>query len=300
MVNRAWPGVTWITVRANGIAFEVGEAAPTHAAASPKLALCLHGFPEHAYSWRYQIPLLTDLGYTVWAPNLRGYGNTDAPKGVSAYSLDTLVADVVGLIEALTRAHGGGKVLLLAHDWGGMLAWLTAMRHPELLERLIVCNMPHPACFAREVRRPEQLLKSWYMLFFQLPRLPERLLGAHGAKAIAEMFRSIPMSEGDREVYRRNADREGRLTAMIHWYRALLRGGGWRRLPKPGQWPTIPIKTLLLWGDADKALSVRTTDGTSAFVPHLTLKVLPGISHWIQQEAHEAVNDKIRNWVHES
>ncbi len=300
MVNKTWPGVTWIAVEANGLTFEVAAAGPEHPAAPPRLALCLHGFPEHAYSWRYQIPLLTELGYVVWAPNLRGYGNTDAPGKMAAYLLDTLLADVVGLIEAFTRTHGGAQVLLLAHDWGGMLAWLAAMRHPELLDRLIVCNMPHPACFAREVRRPEQFFKSWYVLFFQLPWLPERLLGAGGARAIMEMFREAEIPEEDREVYRRNADRPGRLTAMIHWYRALLRGGGWRSLPRPGQWPTIPVKTLLLWGDADKALSTRTTEGTSAFVPHLTLQLLPGISHWIQQEAHAAVNEKILAWLYES
>ena len=183
-----------------------------------------------------------------------------------------------------------------------MLAWLVAARHPELLERLVIGNMPHPSCFTREVRKLDQFLRSWYVLFFQLPYLPERLLGARGARAIAEMFRlpagvtqNIP--EEARELYRRNADRPGRLTAMLQWYRALLRGGGWRTLPKSGAWPKIETPTLLLWGDADKALSVRTTDGTAAFVSHLTLRILPGVSHWVQQEAHEAVNAAILAWL---
>ena len=301
MVTMAWPGVTWREVQANGITFEVATAGPEQTGVSPRLALCLHGFPEHAYSWRYQVPLLVELGYQVWAPNLRGYGNTEAPRRMSAYSLDTLVADVVALIEACLSAHGGSTVLLLAHDWGGMLAWLVATHHPELLERLIVCNMPHPACFAREVRRREQFLRSWYVLFFQLPQFPERLLGARGARRIAEMFRlpesSNAIPEEAREVYRQNASRPGRLTAMLHWYRALLRGGGWRDLPKAGAWPKIEVPTLLLWGDADTALSVRTTDGTAAFVSNLTLRVFPSVSHWVQQEAHAAVNAEILTWL---
>ncbi len=244
------------------------------------------------------MPVLAGLGYRVWAPNLRGYGNTDQPAGLAAYALGTLVEDAAALI----GASGAGKALVLAHDWGGMLAWLLAMRHPGLVHRLVICNMPHPACFAREVKHAPQLWMSWYVLLFQLPWLPEQLLGARGAAAVGDMFLR---STRDRArfpdkvlaVYRWNASRPGRLTAMLHWYRALLRGGGWRSLPRDGQWPVIDAPTLLLWGDADAALSVRTTNGTARYVSNFTLQILPGVSHWIQQEAPEAVNAAITAWL---
>ncbi len=296
----SWDGVTFIRVEANGICFEIATMGED--ARENPLAICLHGFPEHAYSWRRQMPLLAGLGYRVWAPNLRGYGNTDQPTGLAAYALDTLVEDVA----ALVRASGASEVLVLAHDWGGMLAWLLAMRHPELVQHLVICNMPHPACFRREVKRPPQLWMSWYVLFFQLPGLPERLFGAHGAAAIGDMFRRSTRDparfparfpEEVLAVYRWNASRPGRLTAMLNWYRALVRGGGWRSLPREGQWPTIEAPTLLLWGDADTALSIRTTDGTAEYVAKFSMQILPGVSHWIQQEAPEAVNAAIAAWL---
>ena len=292
-----WDGITFIRVEANGIAFEVATLGGDPRENAP-LAICLHGFPEHAYSWRHQMPMLAELGYRVWAPNLRGYGNTDQPSGLRAYALDTLVEDVAALI----RASGARTALVLAHDWGGMLGWLLAMRHPELVQHFIVCNMPHPACFAQEARHPPQLFLSWYVLLFQIPGLPEWLLGARGAAAVGDMFQR---STRDRSrfpkevlaVYRWNASRPGRLTAMLNWYRAFVRGGGWRSLPREGQWLAIQAPTLLLWGEADTALSVRTTDDTAAYVRDFTLHVLPGVSHWIQQEAPEAVNALIVAWL---
>ncbi len=293
----AWDGITFIRVEANGISLEVATLGEDARANAP-FAICLHGFPEHAYSWRHQMPMLAGLGYRVWAPNLRGYGNTDQPLGLQAYALDTLVRDVAELI----RASGARAALVLAHDWGGMLAWLLAMRHPELVQHLVVCNMPHPACFAREAKHPPQLWMSWYVLLFQMPGLPERLLGARGAAAVGDMFRRSTRDparfpEAVLAVYRWNASRPGRLTAMLNWYRALLRGGGWRSLPRKGQWPVIEVPTLLLWGDADAALSLRTTDGTAEYVRDFTLHVLPGVSHWIQQEAPEEVNAVTAAWL---
>lgn len=287
-----WEAAESIRVPANGLNFEVAALGT-----GDKLALCLHGFPEHAVSWRHQFPLLHRLGYRVWAPNLRGYGNTDSPRAVKAYQLALLVEDVAALI----RASGATESLLIGHDWGGALAWELAMRHPDLITRLIVCNLPHPACFLRELKRPPQLLRSWYILLFQLPWLPEALLGLHDAHGIGQMFLRTTRDASRFppeviEIYRKNASRPGGLRAMLNWYRALLRGGVWRQLRRTS-WPTIRTPTLLLWGDADTALSLRTTRGTDAYVADLTLKILPGVSHWVQQEAPEAVNDAIEAWL---
>ena len=283
---------TTIRVSANGINFEVLTMG-----SGDRLALCLHGFPEHAFSWRFQMPLLARLGYRVWAPNLRGYGGTDSPPGVESYRVETLVADVVGLIEAA----GAKETLLIGHDWGGFLAWMFAMRHPRVIHRLVILNVPHPACFNRELKRPAQMLKSWYMLFFQIPALPEFLLGIRQGRVIAKSIRRTscdPARFPDEviEVYRRNAARKGGLTAMINWYRALLRGGA---LNRRGDivYPIIQTPTLLLWGSADRFFTAQATAGTEEYVSDLTCRLLPGVSHWVQQEAPEAVNAMLEAWL---
>jgi epoxide hydrolase 4 len=287
-----WPDVQFIRVAANGINFEVATMG-----SGDRLALCLHGFPEHAYSWRHQMPLLARLGFRVWAPNLRGYGGTDSPREVSAYKTRMLVEDVASLI----KAAGARETLLLAHDWGGALAWSLAIEQPALIDKLVMMNLPHPACFARELRRPPQLFKSWYMFFFQLPWLPEFLLGRRRGRATSDVIRRTSrdparFTDEDLEVYRANAARPGGLTAMINWYRALFRGGSLRRF-SGGNVPIIRIPTLFLWGDADTALSLRTTRETEKYVSNLTFRVFPGVSHWIQQEAPETVNAMLEAWL---
>jgi epoxide hydrolase 4 len=291
-VRLDWAGVETIRVRANAIEFEVASLG-----AGDRLALCLHGFPEHAYSWRFQIPVLAALGYRVWAPNLRGYGSTDSPAEVSAYKLEMLLEDVAGLI----RAANARETVLIGHDWGGFLAWMLSMRKPQLVNRLIVCNLPHPACFLRELKRPAQFLKSWYILFFQLPALPEILLGARNASGVGKMISGTVRDDSNFtkdviDLYRENASRPGGLRAMINWYRAFVRGGGLLALHRSA-WPRIDIPTLLIWGTADAALSIRTTHGTEQYVSDLTVRILPGVSHFVQQEAAEAVNSILKEWL---
>lgn len=287
-----WEGVETIRVPANGIHFEVATMG-----SGDRLALCLHGFPEHAYTWRHQLPMLARLGYRCWAPNLRGYGGTDSPQDIASYHSETLLADVAGLI----KASGARETLLMAHDWGGALAWMLAIEQPHLIHRLVILNLPHPACFMRELQRPTQFLKSWYMLFFQLPVLPEYLLGRGDGRATAELIRRTSrnparFTRDDLEVYRQNAARPGGLTAMLNWYRALIRGGDVRRL-RGTRFAKIETPTLFLWGDADSALSIRTTQGTERYVSDLTFRVFPGVSHWIQQEQPEAVNAMLEAWL---
>lgn len=281
-----------IRVAANGIHFEVltlGEG--------DRLALCLHGFPETAFSWRHQMPVLAKLGYRVWAPNLRGYGATDSPRGIQAYRVETLVEDVASLI----RAAGAREILVLAHDWGGILAWNLAIWRPALVQRMVICNAPHPVCFARELKRPVQLFKSWYVLFFQLPVLPEWLLGLGRARATEMIIRRSSrapshFTDGALEVYRQNAARPGGLTAMLNWYRAVFRGGALRRFRGMAV-PQTEVPTLLIWGAADRFLSTRLIAGTGDYVANLTVRVLPGVSHWVQQEAAETVNCMLEAWL---
>lgn len=272
-------------VDANGLRFEVDQCGN-----GTTLALCLHGFPEHSFSWRHQLPLLAELGFTAWAPNLRGYGLSSRPDGVDAYSLENLVADVAGLIDA----SGCERTVLIAHDWGALIAWEFSMRKVRPLERLVICNVPHPVPAQRALRGIAQLRKSWYVFFFQLPRLPELMLGRDEARAVGEAIRRSAVDASrfpDQvvEVYARNAAQPGALTAMINYYRALVRGGGARRQRERG-FPVIETPTLLLWGEEDVALTKETTYGTSEVVRDLTVRYLPRVSHWVQQDAPEAVN----------
>lgn len=278
-------------VDAGDMRFEV------HACGDPRadhLALCLHGFPEHAFSWRFQLPLLARLGMKVWAPNQRGYGGTTRPRGVRAYRIEELLADVAALVDA----SGCRRVTLLGHDWGGAVAWFFAMRAVRPLERLVVMNLPHPALMRRALRTSRaQRRRSWYALFFQVPWLPEWLLRRRGARAIGEAFRGMavdPSRFPDEvlEVYRTSALQPGALTAMLNWYRAA------RRLrDEDFEAPPLRVPTLVVWGEEDAALGVELLDGTEELVEDLTVRRLPGVSHWVQQEAPEKVNAILEAWL---
>jgi epoxide hydrolase 4 len=279
------------TVEANGFAFAVDEAGD-----GDRLALCLHGFPESRFSWRAQMPLLAELGYRVWAPDLRGYGETEPrPQDVDSYRMERLLEDVAALIDAA----GAREVMLVAHDWGAAVAWTFAARKVRPLTRLIIMNVPHPAVFAQVLRRsPKQMLRSWYMAFFQIPGLPERLLLANDARAIRRAFSGMakdksrfPETVLDR--YAADAQRPGAMTGMINWYRAAARHPDFMREP----WAKIEIPTLVIWGEADAALGLETLEGTDAFVADLQIKRLPGVSHWVQQEAPEVVNALMADWL---
>lgn len=284
------PEVRTVFVKANGLTFEVDQCGSGN-----KFALLLHGFPESKFSWRHQMPLLAELGYTVWAPNLRGYGKTSKPPAVADYHIDHLVADVAALIDAA----GAKNTLLMAHDWGAVIAWNFAIRKVRPLERLVIMNVPHPACMARELRTWAQRRKSWYIFFFQIPWLPERLMARRKAQAVGRAFSDMAIDKSRFPVavtdeFRRNALEPGALTAMVNYYRAAVRAGEKAMNPEPG---TVDVPTLMIWGEEDTALGKATTFGTDKYVSDLTLRYLPGVSHWVQQEAPETVNAMIEAWL---
>lgn len=248
--------------------------------------LLLHGFPEFSYSWRAVQPALAAAGYRAVAPDLRGYNLSDKPAGVAAYAMDRLVADVVGLVKAL----GAPRVKLVGHDWGGVIAWHVAARHPELVERLAVLNAPHPKVFVRRLFTSRQALKSWYMLFFQLPALPERRLVE--ASIIRRTFRGLAVDQGafPDEVIDRYLEairRPGAATAALNYYRAALR-------PESLRGPmTIAAPTLVLWGMKDTALVPANLDGLERYVPDLRVERIAGAGHWIQHDAPALVAEKL-------
>lgn len=260
-----------------------------------RLALCLHGFPESSYSWRFQGPVLAELGYRAWAPDQRGYSARARPGATRAYRLRYLIDDVAALIDA----SAARSVTLIGHDWGAMVAWWFAIRRTRPLERLVICNVPHPATFVANLG-PRQLLRSWYAFAFQVPCLPEALLGAaHAAPVAAAIRRSSAdpsrFPDDVLDVYRRKAAEPGALRAMLDWYRANFRGGLAEQF-RLGVAP-IDVPTLVVWGCKDVALGEETLRGLDRYVQDLTVHRLAEVSHWVQQEAPEAVNDVLRAWL---
>lgn len=242
----------------------------------------LHGFPEFWYSWRHQIAALAPR-YRVVAPDLRGYNETE-DRG--PYDTDTLQEDVAALIAHL----GEESAHIVAHDWGGAVAWLLAIQRPELVRSLAVCNIPHPALFMRNARKnPRQMLRSWYIAFFQVPWLPERLVARNNYRDLARMLirdcKPGTFTRGDIDRFLEAWRRQG-LGGGINWYRALVRHPS--RLPDPV--PIIEAPTTMIWGDRDRALGVELTDGTEELVRDFNLHLIPGASHWVQQEEPELVN----------
>lgn len=290
----AMPPIKRRRVRANGLEFVV--AASETQERGGRLALCLHGFPECWRSWIHQFPALSQQGYRVWAPDMRGYGESSRPGRTADYSIEQLVDDVSGLI----KASEADSVVLIGHDWGAIVAWFFAMRRPSELDRLVIMNVPHPAA-AREGFSWRQLARSYYMFFFQLPWIPERLLARAGSARVTEGLRSgmknpqnIDSETGD--LLAENFSSPSRVKAMLDYYRALIRGGGARRQARLG-FPVIEAPTLMIWGVNDVALTVQTTYATSKYVRDLTLRYLPEASHFVQQDAPILVNRLLSHWL---
>jgi len=266
------------------------------------LVVLLHGFPEFWYSWRRQVPALADAGFRVVAPDMRGYNRSEKPHGVGSYGMDELVGDVVELIHRLDRE----RAHVVGHDWGGVVAWATAIREPEAVDSLAVLNAPHTGRYRELLRASaEQRRRSWYALGFQLPWLPELLLGARDCAGVATMLRETAapgaFDETDLRRYREAACRPGALTAMLNYYRAAFRESIREEvralLGKSRPTREVGVPTLLVWGDQDAALSTELTEGLARWVPDLRVERFPEASHWVQNERPEAVNDVLSGFL---
>jgi pimeloyl-ACP methyl ester carboxylesterase len=270
-------------VATNGITLQVEPAGPEDGAP----VVLLHGFPETGrLGWRHQIGPLGEAGFRVWAPDQRGYGASDKPAGVRAYALDTLVEDIAGLIEAT----GHPSAAVVGHDWGGVVAWWLAVRHPRRVARLVVLNAPHPVAFRRYVlRHAGQLLRSWYAFAFQVPGLPEFGLRRRNWRGLADGLlrtsRPGTFSAADLDAYRQAWSRPGALTAMIHWYRAAL----WHP-PRPGADPRVRVPTLVLWGARDRFLQRGAAEASLALCERGRIEWFEEATHWVQHEEPERVN----------
>ena len=279
-------------VRTNGITLHAVQAGPQ----AGELVILLHGFPEFWYGWRHQIPYLAEAGYRVWAPDQRGYNLSDRPRAVDAYSLDLLAADVVGLI----GASGRTQVSLVGHDWGAEVAWWVALKYPDLLQKLVILNGPHPVVVPRYIRsHPKQMLKSWYAAFFQLPWLPERIMREDDFEVPAEMLKATSregsFSEEDLVHYRRAWGRPDAVTGMLNWYRALVRT---QTEPLPSLQVTVP--TLIIWGFHDVALEWEMARLSLDLCDQGRLETLQEATHWVQHDEPHRVNDLIHSFLESS
>ncbi len=256
--------------------------------ANAPLVVLLHGFPEFWYSWRHQIGPLAAAGYHVVAVDQRGYNLSDKQ---GPYDLRTLTDDIARLIEALGYSQAAA---VIGHDWGGAVTWSFGARYPELADRVAVCNVPHPLAVTKAFRSGywPQIVRSWYIAFFQIPWLPEMILSANHYESLANTLRNTghgTFSEADIALYREAWAQPMALPAMIGWYRALFGRSG-ARSDGTGNNLTVRRPALLIWGEDDFALTKQTAEWTRDYVPDLTIRYIPGASHWVEQERPDEVN----------
>ncbi|XP_028840845.1 epoxide hydrolase 3 [Denticeps clupeoides] len=254
------------------------------------LMLFLHGFPENWYSWRYQLCEFSNQYHTV-AMDLRGCGDSDAPSALDDYSLEKLLYDIRDMVDGL----GHTRCVLVGHDWGGMLAWHFALERPDMVQRLVIMNAPHPAAWLDAVlRRPSQLLRSGHACFFQLPMLPEVALTLEDFKLVRSLLcggrvgirnRVRRLTEAQLEGYLYRLSQPGGLTPPLNYYRSLLSNTLYKH-------KDVGVPTLLIWGEADSILVEGMSGGTRPYVRGpVVAHTIPGCSHWVQQDQPETVNE---------
>lgn len=274
------------------------------------LILFLHGFPEFWYAWKNQLPEFGKDRLAV-APDMRGYNLSDKPDGVENYRVDVLVEDIRQLADHFRHDK---KLTVVAHDWGGAVAWAFAMAHPDYLEKLVIINAPHPAVFGRLLTSdPAQQKASQYMLMFRGSQA-EPILSANNYAALVQAVLGEGLKTGvftqeDKAAYIKAWSQPGALTGGLNYYRASRIGP-----PAPpeiaaeigastanfGSDParmTVRVPTLVIWGEKDSALTTGNLDGLSEYVPQLTIKRVPGASHWVVHEKPAEVNRHIREFI---
>jgi len=260
-----------------------------------ELVILLHGFPEFWYSWRNQIPVLSKK-YRVVAPDMRGYNLSDKPAHVEDYCVPTLASDIAELIKKL----GEKKAIIVGHDWGGIVAWAVASLYPEMVSKLVILNVPHPAEYKKSIFsfNLKQWMKSYYFFFFQLPWLPEKVI----LRNLPGLFKWL-FTEFDPKVGAQVSDtviakyveayqQPGALTAAINYYRASVKKKSVYRAKGKLEMPV-----LLLWGEKDKALGKELTYNTSKYCSNLEIIYDPTSGHFIHQGNPQWVNEKLLEFI---
>jgi pimeloyl-ACP methyl ester carboxylesterase len=276
-------------IATNGIQLHVAEAGPP---AGP-LVFLLHGFPEYWFAWRNQIASLAERGFHVVAPDQRGYNLSDKPKGVDAYDLDQLAADVLGLAD-----HFGQETFAVAgHDWGATVGWWLASGSSRRLRQLVAMNAPHPAVWLEAMRAdPVQRQKSSYVQLFRVPWFPELLIGLNRSKALSKGFkdsaRTDAFTAADLEQYRNAWFQPGTLTATINYYRALLR----KRLLPASQY-RVRCPTLVIWGKRDGYAIPELAEASARMCATPRIVYFDGASHWVQHDMPDEVSGLLAEFL---
>ncbi len=260
------------------------------------LVILLHGFPEFWYSWRKQIPALAEH-FRIVAPDLRGYNLSDKPIGVEHYKPSLVTEDIKQFIDHLNE----DRATVISHDWGGAIALQLADNHPEVIDKLVIMNTVHPYYLLKAfLQSTTQLKKSWYIFFFQLPKLPEYYIGkdlyAFFSKAFKGWsYRKDAFTEDDIAAYVEAFSKPYALTGAINYYRAAFRDAPRQFFAKPGQ---IRADTLVIWGEDDRALDQTLLKRmTNNFANRFEVHTIPDCSHWVQQERPEEVNQSILDFA---
>jgi len=269
----------------NGIALHAVLAGP----ASGKPLVFLHGFPESWFAWRLQIDHFVSSGYRVIIPDQRGYNLSDKPAGIASYSIDLLARDIVGILDTVADS----KAFLVGHDWGAVVTWYLAARYSEKVSRAAMLSVPHPRIFIKNlIINPAQVLRSWYIMFFQLPWLPESILRRRDWALLVRVLRNTSspgvFSDPDLEQYKESWAKKGALTAMLNWYRAaLLRPS---KFALDSEASRVKLPALLIWGKNDQFVGEAMARESLQYCDDGHLEMIETATHWVQHEEPTRVN----------
>lgn len=256
------------------------------------LVVLLHGFPDFWYSWRHQIPALVGAGFTVVAPDMRGYNLSDKPGKISEYSLDRLATDIVELVQ---RVGEGTEASIVGHDWGGVVAWAVAAWHPDVVDRTVILNAPHIDQYRSALANPKQLAKSWYTGFFQLPGAPA-LIQARGFASLKRALRATStegaFTDEDLARYVESWSQPRALRSQLAYYRA----GSRRTFGRVDPLPVVQSPVLIIWGERDRTLEPLFADvGDRA--TNVRVERLPDATHWVHLDEPRRVNDLLLDFL---
>jgi pimeloyl-ACP methyl ester carboxylesterase len=293
-----------MTIKQQRIALPTGVELDVWTGGDPSASamIFLHGFPESHRTWRHQLPDLARDHFVV-APDQRGFARSSKPDGVENYSPDKPVADLIALADHL----GIGRFVLVGHDWGGAIAWMAALQHPDRIERLIIVNAPHPFVFQRSlIENREQREASQYINRFRDTSIDQGLVGAGLERFLGSTFAhhiTRAIAGEDKAAYLDEWSQPGAMTAMLNWYRASA-----IQVPAPDEdaprpafldapFPPVIMPTLVVWGMKDKALLPVQLEGLDALVPDLTVVRIEDAGHFVPWEKPDAVTVAIREWL---
>jgi pimeloyl-ACP methyl ester carboxylesterase len=274
------------------VTLHIAEARPAGGTDGAPLVLFLHGFPDYWWTWHRQLDALAKAGFWAVAPDMRGYNESDKPKGVEHYEVERLAGDIAGLVEALGR-H---ETIVIGHDWGGYVAWHFAMLHPQMVRKAAFLNIPHPLRMLKALRTFKQLKKSWYVFFFQLPRIAERYASKDDFASMRATFRVNRFSAEETEKHVDALRVPGALTGAMSYYRAAVRRAVTRRQPEIRR---IEAPVLVIWGDKDRYLGNEMASPPQKWVPHARVVHIDDATHWVHQDAPEAVNELLVEFCRE-